>query len=192
MRERIFSRVLFPAPFRLMMPTTSRRAISKLTSRRAQIPLSFGLSPSSLGTDSHPNERVAPPSGNHLAKRCVTLSRRSWPIRYFLPRGFGPDYNVTPHIASDLPRDIGVTLPTQGCCAQLAQRAPIKPHRKGASKHESHTMSNHYRLRATSWIASPSSISSRNTRNSGISPKISFRRISTGSSPSAQMFPHSQ
>lgn len=36
MRLRIFSRVLFPAPFRPMMPTTSQRLTSKETSLSAQ------------------------------------------------------------------------------------------------------------------------------------------------------------
>ena len=36
MRERILSRVLFPAPLRPMIPTTSPRLTSKETSSRAQ------------------------------------------------------------------------------------------------------------------------------------------------------------
>ena len=75
-RERIFSSVLFPAPFRPMIPTTSPRRTSKDTSRRAQIEVS-GVPFRKLRM-----RRMGAPSAPIIASRRVRC--RTWlaPIRY--------------------------------------------------------------------------------------------------------------
>src|SRR6185503_1112742 len=59
MRDRILSRVLFPAPFAPMMPTTSPTPTSKLTSRSAQKSVAVEVWPPSRRSRRHGADATA-------------------------------------------------------------------------------------------------------------------------------------
>src|SRR5437660_580599 len=82
MRERILSSVLLPAPLRPMMPTTSPRFTSKLTSFSAQ----KACSPLTASADSPArSRRRGSRTMSVIDSRIVLYGLRSPPIWYCLP-----------------------------------------------------------------------------------------------------------
>src|SRR5262249_23121841 len=84
-RLRIFSSVLFPAPLRPMMPTTSPSWMSKSTSFSAQNSSDVARAPAGRLPRSRPRADFSPSAITSRKTRYLALSPR-WEIRYFLPR----------------------------------------------------------------------------------------------------------
>ena len=103
MRERILSSVDLPAPLRPMMPSTSPRLTSKLTSLSAQN--SSVLSPATMRAAARHVGRAAPGTArgarDHVAQRDVALALGLVADEVFLAEPLGADDDVVRHVRSD-------------------------------------------------------------------------------------------
>ena len=116
MRERILSNVLLPAPLRPMMPRTSPRLTSKLTSLRAQN--SSTVSPTTMARPraipAALRQRLLRAAGQHVAQRDVALAFGGVADQVFLAEPLGADDDVA---RSSLTRSgrLQLTLPEIRC-----------------------------------------------------------------------------
>ena len=96
MRRRIFSNVLLPAPLRPMMPSTSPRLTSKLTSLSAQN--SSTVSPATMARPRAMSavlrQKLRAPRAKHVAQRDIALALGRMADHVFLAEPLGADHDV--------------------------------------------------------------------------------------------------